>query len=176
MYRYPTEYHASAPLAYVTSHTPAMHTHACSMPPAEPVTYAHRSVRIRIHIGAFVAAGAAQRLDQPRTPAADVLAPETGVRVSGDPDFVPPGAHLADIWPALRYWPEWLPCGGFHATTRAIAKHMDKTLDIGLDHVKVQMFLEGGHDEYLVKWAAGSVQTAGSDTVCTPSTTPSAQC
>ncbi|KAJ7212663.1 cytochrome P450 [Mycena pura] len=87
-----------------------------------------------------------------------------------------PGAHLVDIWPALRYWPAWLPGGGFHATARAIAKHVHTTLDIGLDYVKAQMaagtsepcfamqFLEGGHDEYLVKWAAGSVQTAGSDT------------
>ncbi|KAJ7215354.1 cytochrome P450 [Mycena pura] len=86
------------------------------------------------------------------------------------------GEHLVDIWPALRYWPAWLPGGGFHATARAMSKQVHATVDIGLDFVKTQMaagtaepcfttrFLEEAHDEYLVKWAAGVVQVAGGDT------------
>ncbi|KAJ7195960.1 cytochrome P450 [Mycena pura] len=87
-----------------------------------------------------------------------------------------PGAHLVDLWPALRHWPEWLPGGGFHATARAISKQMQETLDSGLNFAKARMaagtaeksfaamLLEEAYDEFRVKWAAGTIQMAGAET------------
>ncbi|KAJ7704761.1 cytochrome P450 [Mycena rosella] len=88
-----------------------------------------------------------------------------------------PGAFLIDIIPALRYWPEWLPGGGFHTTARVWGKQLHDTIDSGLEYVKSQLAMgtaepsfasglleEGKHSDYLIKWAAASIQAGGSDT------------
>ncbi|KAF7354037.1 Cytochrome P450 [Mycena venus] len=88
-----------------------------------------------------------------------------------------PGAFLVDIMPFLRYLPEWLPGGGFKTTARKWSKHLHGTVDAGLGYVKKQMAAgaaetsfvstqleEKCHDDYLIKWAATSIQEGGSDT------------
>ncbi|KAJ7445114.1 cytochrome P450 [Mycena latifolia] len=88
-----------------------------------------------------------------------------------------PGAFMVDVIPALRYWPEWLPGGGFHTTAKIWSKQLHGAMDAAFDYVKKQMALgtaeesfasrlleEKRHDDYLIKWAAGSIQGAGSDT------------
>ncbi|KAJ7923835.1 cytochrome P450 [Mycena leptocephala] len=88
-----------------------------------------------------------------------------------------PGAFLVDIIPVLRYWPEWMPGGGFHTTAKKWSKQMDDTVDSGLEYVKNKMaegtaetsFLstileEQSYDDHLLKWAAISIEVGGSDT------------
>ncbi|KAJ7611277.1 cytochrome P450 [Roridomyces roridus] len=88
-----------------------------------------------------------------------------------------PAAFLVDILPTLRYWPAWLPGGGFHTIARAWRKQLFDTTDMGYEYVKKQMAAgppepsfvstsldEGVHDEYLIKWAAISIQAGGADT------------
>ncbi|KAF8172938.1 cytochrome P450 [Mycena galopus ATCC 62051] len=88
-----------------------------------------------------------------------------------------PGAFLVDIIPVLRYWPEWLPGGGFHTTSKKWFRETHETLDDGLNYVKNQMaagtaepsFLSAlleakSHDDYLLKWAAITIEVGGSDT------------
>ncbi|KAJ6533305.1 cytochrome P450 [Mycena vulgaris] len=88
-----------------------------------------------------------------------------------------PGAFMVDIVPALRYWPEWLPGGGFHTTARGWAKQVHGTMDTAYEYVKdnmaagtaeksfVSSLLEKQrHDDYAIKWAAGSIQAGGSET------------
>ncbi|KAJ6585736.1 cytochrome P450 [Mycena capillaripes] len=88
-----------------------------------------------------------------------------------------PAAFLVDITPALRYWPEWLPGGGFHTTAKMWSKQVHDSVDTGLQYVKTEMaagtaetsFLstlleEKSHEEYLIKWAAASIEVGGSDT------------
>ncbi|KAF8215387.1 cytochrome P450 [Mycena galopus ATCC 62051] len=89
-----------------------------------------------------------------------------------------PAAFLVDIIPVLRYWPEWLPGGGFHTTAKRWFKHGQDTVDTGLESVKKELAAgtaepsfvsalleEKIHDEYLIKWAAASIQIGGSDTI-----------
>ncbi|KAJ6779280.1 cytochrome P450 [Mycena vulgaris] len=88
-----------------------------------------------------------------------------------------PAAFLVDIVPPLRYWPEWLPGGGFHTTAKIWAKQLHATIDGAYDYVKTQMAMgtaqksfastlmeEQRYDDYLIKWAAASIQAGGSDT------------
>ncbi|KAF7345741.1 Cytochrome p450 [Mycena venus] len=89
-----------------------------------------------------------------------------------------PAAFLVDIIPILRYWPEWLPGGGFHTTAKMWSKQLHDTVDSGLDYVKKAMaagtaessFLstlleEKSQEDYLLKWAAISIEVlGGSDT------------
>ncbi|KAJ6612835.1 cytochrome P450 [Mycena sp. CBHHK59/15] len=91
-----------------------------------------------------------------------------------------PAAFLVDIIPALRYWPEWLPGGGFHTTAKAWSKQLLEAIETPYSYVKIQMasaaagtaetsftssLLEQRPDEeYLIKWAAASIQAGGSDT------------
>ncbi|KAJ7270547.1 cytochrome P450 [Mycena rebaudengoi] len=88
-----------------------------------------------------------------------------------------PAAFLVDILPALRYWPEWLPGGGFQTTAKIWAKQLHDTVDLGYNYVKDQMAAgnfetsftstvleEQIHGEYLTKWAAASIQVGGADT------------
>ncbi|KAJ7104566.1 cytochrome P450 [Mycena crocata] len=88
-----------------------------------------------------------------------------------------PAAFLVDIIPALRYWPEWLPGGGFHTTARIWGKQLHDTIDTVYDYVKTQMAAgtaepsfasalleEQRHEDYLIKWAAASIQAGGSET------------
>ncbi|KAJ6586031.1 cytochrome P450 [Mycena capillaripes] len=88
-----------------------------------------------------------------------------------------PAAFLVDIIPALRYWPEWLPGGGFHNTAKMWSKQVHDTVDTGFGYVKNEIaagtaeasFLsnlleEKIHEDYLMKWAAASIQVGGSDT------------
>ncbi|KAJ7339250.1 cytochrome P450 [Mycena albidolilacea] len=88
-----------------------------------------------------------------------------------------PGAFPVDVLPILRYWPEWLPGGGFHSTAKMWSKQLHHTVDAGLQFVKNTMVFgtaepsfvstlleEKSHDDYLVKWAAISIEEGGSDT------------
>ncbi|KAJ7251022.1 cytochrome P450 [Mycena rebaudengoi] len=88
-----------------------------------------------------------------------------------------PAAFLVDIVPALRYWPEWLPGGGFQTTAKIWAKQLHDTVDLGYNYVKDHMAAgnfetsftstvleEQIHGEYLTKWAAASIQVGGADT------------
>ncbi|KAJ7923834.1 cytochrome P450 [Mycena leptocephala] len=86
-----------------------------------------------------------------------------------------PGAFLVDLIPALRYWPEWLPGGGFQTTAKAWSQQMNDTVDTGLQYVKNQMatgaaetsFLstllkEKNPDDHMLKWAAISLKVGSS--------------
>ncbi|KAJ7350031.1 cytochrome P450 [Mycena albidolilacea] len=88
-----------------------------------------------------------------------------------------PAAFVADIIPILRFWPEWLPGGGFHTIAKAWSKQIQSTVDTGLQYVKNEMAAgkaepsfvstlleEKSHEDYLIKWAAASIQIGGSDT------------
>ncbi|KAJ7133337.1 cytochrome P450 [Mycena epipterygia] len=88
-----------------------------------------------------------------------------------------PAAFLVDIIPALRYWPEWLPGGGFHTTAKIWGKQLHDTIDGAFSLVKNQMAAgtaersftstlleEQIYDDHLIKWAAASIQAGGSDT------------
>ncbi|KAF7371336.1 Cytochrome P450 [Mycena sanguinolenta] len=88
-----------------------------------------------------------------------------------------PGAFLVDIIPALRYWPEWLPGGGFHTTAKEWSTQLHGTVDTGYEYVKEQiatgnvepsftanLLEEGFQEEYLIKWAALTIQGGGADT------------
>ncbi|KAF8197715.1 cytochrome P450 [Mycena galopus ATCC 62051] len=88
-----------------------------------------------------------------------------------------PGAFLVDIIPIFRYWPEWLPGGSFHATARAWFKQNHDNVNAGLRYVENAMaagtaepsflstLLEAkSHDEYLIKWAAATIEAGGSET------------
>ncbi|KAF7333765.1 Cytochrome P450 [Mycena venus] len=85
-------------------------------------------------------------------------------------------APLADMIPILRYWPEWMPGGGFHTTAKIWSKQLHNTVDTGMEYVKKEMaagnagpsFLsnvlgEENPDDYL-KWAAIAIKVGGSDT------------
>ncbi|KAF7371337.1 Cytochrome P450 [Mycena sanguinolenta] len=81
-----------------------------------------------------------------------------------------PGAFLVNIIPALRYWPEWLPGGGFHTIAKECSKQLHRTVDTSFEYVKEQIatgtvepsftanLLEGFHDEYLIKWTAVTIR------------------
>ncbi|KAJ7763520.1 cytochrome P450 [Mycena olivaceomarginata] len=88
-----------------------------------------------------------------------------------------PAAFVADIIPILRFWPEWLPGGGFHTIAKAWSKQIQSTVDTGLQYVKNEiaagkaepsfvstLLEETSHEDYLIKWAAASIQIGGSDT------------
>ncbi|KAJ7478042.1 cytochrome P450 [Mycena galericulata] len=88
-----------------------------------------------------------------------------------------PATFMVNLVPALRYWPEWLPGGGFKTTAKSWAKQLLATVDTGYDYVKTQMAAgtaeksfasnlleEQLYDDYSIKWAAVSIQVAGSDT------------
>ncbi|KAJ7894397.1 cytochrome P450 [Mycena olivaceomarginata] len=87
-----------------------------------------------------------------------------------------PGAFPVDT--VFRYWPEWLPGGGFHSTAKMWSKQLRDTVDAGLQFVKNTMVFgpaepsfvstlleEKSHDDYLIKWAAISIEEGGSDTM-----------
>ncbi|KAJ7902383.1 cytochrome P450 [Mycena leptocephala] len=88
-----------------------------------------------------------------------------------------PAAFLVDLIPVLRYWPEWLPGGGFHTTAKMWSKQAHDTVDTGLEFVKKEMAAgtaepsfvsalldEQRHEDYLIKWAAASIEIGGRDT------------
>ncbi|KAJ7184629.1 cytochrome P450 [Mycena filopes] len=91
-----------------------------------------------------------------------------------------PAAFLVDIIPALRYWPEWMPGGGFHTIGKLWRKQVHATIDKGLEFVKKGMaegtaescfsstlLEENQHSDYQIKWAAAAVEVGGSDTTGT---------
>ncbi|KAJ7765661.1 cytochrome P450 [Mycena metata] len=91
-----------------------------------------------------------------------------------------PAAFLVDTIPALRYWPEWLPGGGFHTTGKLWRKQIHDTVNTGFEYVKKGMAAgtaetsfastlleENKHDDYLIKWASAAVEVGGSDTTGT---------
>jgi hypothetical protein len=42
---------------------------------------------------------------------------------------------------SVRYWPEWLPGGGFHSTAKIWSKQLHDTVDAGLQFVKNTMVI-----------------------------------
>ncbi|KAJ7477304.1 cytochrome P450 [Mycena galericulata] len=92
-------------------------------------------------------------------------------------DTTKPAAFMVDIVPALRYWPEWLPGGGFKTIARQWAKQLQDTVDMPFEFVKTQlangtaetsfvstMIQKRPEDEHLIKWAATSIQSGATDT------------
>ncbi|KAJ6598670.1 cytochrome P450 [Mycena sp. CBHHK59/15] len=88
-----------------------------------------------------------------------------------------PAAFLVDVIPALRYWPEWLPGGGFKTTARQWARQLQDTVDGPFEFVKAQlangtaeasfastMLQKQPNDEHLIKWASTAIQSGGTDT------------
>ncbi|KAJ7720371.1 cytochrome P450 [Mycena maculata] len=88
-----------------------------------------------------------------------------------------PAAFLVDLVPALRYWPEWLPGGGFQTTAKIWSKQLHETVGTIYESVRSDvakgmaepsftstLLEENTHEEYLIKWAAASIQAGGSDT------------
>ncbi|KAJ7607078.1 cytochrome P450 [Mycena polygramma] len=88
-----------------------------------------------------------------------------------------PAAFLVDIIPILRYWPEWLPGGGFHTTAKMWSKQLHDSVDTMFNYVKTGIAAgtaetsftatildENTHEDYLIKWAAVSIEVGGSDT------------
>ncbi|KAK7052730.1 cytochrome p450 [Favolaschia claudopus] len=88
-----------------------------------------------------------------------------------------PGAFLADTIPILRYWPRWLPGGGFHDRAERMSQQVHGSVNTAFEYVKREMasgtaetsfvstlLQEEKHDEYLIKWAAASIEIGGSDT------------
>ncbi|KAF7343505.1 Cytochrome P450 [Mycena sanguinolenta] len=105
-----------------------------------------------------------------------------------------PGAFLVDIIPSREsnivdygsfqlntwqvcYWPEWLPGGGFHTIAKEWSRQLHVTVDTSFEYVKEQiatgnvepsfaanLLEEGLHEEYLIKWAAITIQGGGADT------------
>jgi hypothetical protein len=39
----------------------------------------------------------------------------------------------------VKYWPEWLPGGGFHTIAKMWSKQVHDTVDTGLDYVRKDM-------------------------------------
>ncbi|KAF8139385.1 cytochrome P450 [Mycena galopus ATCC 62051] len=102
-------------------------------------------------------------------------------------------APLADMIPILRYWPEWMPGGGFHTTAKMWSKQLHSTVDAGMEYLNIgqasgkarpsflsnlnigqasgkagpsflsNVLAEENPDAYL-KWAAISIKVGGSDT------------
>ncbi|KAJ7078024.1 cytochrome P450 [Mycena belliarum] len=110
-------------------------------------------------------------------PGKDPLLNEFETAISNFASTTIPGAYLVDIIPALKYWPEWLPGGGFHTTAKIIRKQLFAAFGSGLDYVKQQMAMgtaeksfvstlleEQRYDDHLLTWSAASIQAGGSDT------------
>ncbi|CAK5263858.1 unnamed protein product [Mycena citricolor] len=92
-------------------------------------------------------------------------------------DATMPGAWMVDVFPILRYWPSWLPGGGFHSAAAAIRQQVSDTVDLVFSHAKEKIangsaqtsflstfFEEGGHTDYSLKWAAAVIHVGASDT------------
>ncbi|KAJ7704762.1 cytochrome P450 [Mycena rosella] len=88
-----------------------------------------------------------------------------------------PAAFLVNFIPALRYWPAWLPGGGFRKLADKWAKHVLETVNAPHEYVKQQMAAgtaeesftstllhERPDEEYLIKWAASAILAGGSST------------
>ncbi|KAJ7930131.1 cytochrome P450 [Mycena leptocephala] len=76
-----------------------------------------------------------------------------------------PAAFLVDLIPVLRYWPEWLPGGGFHTTAKMWSKQAHDTAAGTAEPSFVSALLdEQRHEDYLIKWAAASIEIGGRDT------------
>ncbi|KAJ7824236.1 cytochrome P450 [Mycena olivaceomarginata] len=69
-----------------------------------------------------------------------------------------PGAFPVDVLPILRYWPGWLPGGGFHSTSQDMVSGTAEPSFVST------LLEEKSHDDYLIKWAAISIEEGGSDT------------
>ncbi|KAJ6460007.1 cytochrome P450 [Mycena sanguinolenta] len=92
--------------------------------------------------------------------------------------LIMPATFLMEVIPALRYWPEWLPGGGFQTKAKICSKQAHDTADMGLQYVKEQMaagtaescFLSAilektSHEDSLLKWVAIAIGAGGIDTI-----------
>jgi hypothetical protein len=43
------------------------------------------------------------------------------------------------MYARVRYWPEWMPGGGFHTTAKMWSKQLHDTVDTGMEYVKKEM-------------------------------------
>ncbi|OAK97184.1 cytochrome P450 [Phaeosphaeriaceae sp. SRC1lsM3a] len=116
----------------------------------------------------------------PKSNGKDPLVDLVGQAMSNFADATTPGKYLVDVFPFLRYLPEWLPGTGFQEKARRLAKHLDHTAGVPYEFVKQQMrenkhktsyvsqFIgDVGSDAYLehvLKWSATSLYTGGADT------------
>ena len=50
-----------------------------------------------------------------------------------------PGAFLVDIFPVLRYLPDWAPGAGFKAIARSMRRDLERLYDVPFDFVKKQI-------------------------------------
>ncbi|KAF9871869.1 hypothetical protein CkaCkLH20_10501 [Colletotrichum karsti] len=95
---------------------------------------------------------------------------------------VVPGAFMVDLFPWLRYLPEWFPGTGWKQTAKEWRAHLDAVIEKPFAFVKHQM-AESKHDvdssilgqllsdedqtaedEFTAKWTALSLYTGGTDT------------
>ncbi|KAF2759428.1 cytochrome P450 [Pseudovirgaria hyperparasitica] len=95
-------------------------------------------------------------------------------------DSTVPGKYLVDVFPFLRFLPDWAPGAGFKGTARSMAKQLQETTERPYEFVKEQMrkgkaktsfltqALENiGADaqmERIHKWSASSMYLGGADT------------
>ncbi|OJA15892.1 hypothetical protein AZE42_09070 [Rhizopogon vesiculosus] len=92
-----------------------------------------------------------------------------------------PGAWMVDIIPSLAEVPEWFPGAGFKRVAREWNRIFEEMVSAPFQFVKDQMaagiapksftssLLEGtlsAEEEHMLKWTAGTLYGAGSDTVC----------
>ncbi|KAJ6611711.1 cytochrome P450 [Mycena sp. CBHHK59/15] len=88
-----------------------------------------------------------------------------------------PLTFLVEFVPALRHWPEWLPGGAFRTTAKKWAKLLNDSVNAPHEYVKQQLAAgtaeasftstllgEQPEEDYLIKWAASSIQAGGSTT------------
>ncbi|EPQ51236.1 cytochrome P450 [Gloeophyllum trabeum ATCC 11539] len=88
-----------------------------------------------------------------------------------------PGAFMVDILPFLKHLPQWLPKLQFQKTAEHWAQTLKVMVDLPFEFVKQQIdarcatvsFTRSAldmdeYDETVVKWAAGSLYSGGSDT------------
>ncbi|KAG1775164.1 cytochrome P450 [Suillus placidus] len=90
-----------------------------------------------------------------------------------------PGAYLVDALPWLRYIPSWVPFNNIHAIATEGRKRILRVIELPFEYVKQQVSspspnisftatclqAEGGADmEHHIRWAAGSMYGAGSET------------
>lgn len=88
-----------------------------------------------------------------------------------------PGAFMVDVLPFLKHLPQWLPMQQFRRTAEEWAQTLAAMVDLPFEFVNEQIdtscttasFTRSAlelneYDETVVKWAAGSLYSGGSDT------------
>ncbi|KZT37268.1 cytochrome P450 [Sistotremastrum suecicum HHB10207 ss-3] len=96
--------------------------------------------------------------------------------------FLRPGMWLVDSYPILKYWPSWMPGGGFRKIASEVKSRTEESLASTMEWTKAELsagtalpsFVEGqlnrqalGNDrnEEMIGYVASSMYVAGADTV-----------